>query len=185
MNKCAAVILSNMSDSFVALNEFQINDAAIEIINNKSLIYGNKIQKSNLTGIVVACTKPDADSVYSSPLIIRNYIEHSLHHGIRCDGLGAIAVIKANCIEQNKKVGILIQNGARAHIGGEGRDGDELKALLEAQKNQEVVGGPDDQHVKYQTLDYQADYEGQCMGNIGLYDFDSLGFYDALEIAVL
>ena len=84
MNKCPAIVLSNHTDAFVAINEFQINNNAAMIINNNSTVYGNKIQKSNDTGILVHCCQiaGETERQVSCPLIIRNYIEHSMHNGI-------------------------------------------------------------------------------------------------------
>ena len=41
--KSPCIILNNYVDAFVALNEMQINDIAIEIINNHSIIFENMI----------------------------------------------------------------------------------------------------------------------------------------------
>lgn len=54
--KCSAIVLNSHVDAFVALNELQINDIAIDIYNNNSILYGNRVQKSHMNGISLKCT---------------------------------------------------------------------------------------------------------------------------------
>lgn len=148
MNKCPAIVLSNMTDGFVAINEFNINDNAVMIINNQSTVFGNKIQKSNDVGIVAYCRQDSENqSDMCAPLIMRNWIESSMHDGILCEGQYCIALIKANCIESNRKCGIRIINYARAHIGGDGTNGMELKKLSELEDKEEEPGTISDTYV--------------------------------------
>jgi len=63
----------------------QINDTAIEIINNNSIVFENTIQKSHNDGIKVIC-QPQRESEKAYPLIQNNYIEASTHNGIVCEG---------------------------------------------------------------------------------------------------
>ena len=81
--KSSAVIINTRVDALIALNEMQINDVAIELLNNGSVVYENIIQKSHLNGIQVKC---DNDNNPCCPIIQKNYIEASTHNGIVCEG---------------------------------------------------------------------------------------------------
>lgn len=54
--KCRAIVLNRHVNAFVALNELQINDVALDLTNNDSILFGNRIQKSHSNGITVRCT---------------------------------------------------------------------------------------------------------------------------------
>ena len=41
--KCSSIIINTGVDAFIGMNEMQINDCAIEIINNDSIIFENTI----------------------------------------------------------------------------------------------------------------------------------------------
>ena len=64
--RCAGITLNTQVDGFVALNESQISTRGIDIINNKSIVFGNKIQKSHDDGISVIC---NSDQDAAAPLI--------------------------------------------------------------------------------------------------------------------
>mmetsp|Transcript_11521 Transcript_11521/g.19489 ORF Transcript_11521/g.19489 Transcript_11521/m.19489 type:complete len:135 (+) Transcript_11521:202-606(+) len=113
--KCPSIIINTRVDAFVALNEMQINDVGIKIINNKSIIFENTIQKSHDDGIKIIC---NSRTDPSCPLIQKNYIEASTHNGIVCEGAKCYPDIKANIIEANRKAGIRVMDNAQAHIGG-------------------------------------------------------------------
>jgi len=53
--KSSSIIINTKVDALIALNEMQINNVAIEIINNGSVIFENTIQKSHIDGIYVKC----------------------------------------------------------------------------------------------------------------------------------
>ena len=125
--KCSSVILGSQSDGFVALNEMQINNKAVELINNKAIVYGNKIQKCHRDAITILC---DSDIHMCCPLIQRNYVEASVLCGIVVEGWKSYPVIKANVLDSNRKIGIRLGNKARAHIGGEGQNTHELTQLM-------------------------------------------------------
>ena len=130
--RCAGITLNTNVDAFVALNESQISTRGIDILNNKSILFGNKIHKSHDDGISVIC---NSENEPASPLIQNNLIESCTHNGIVCEGFSCYPIIKANIIESNRKTGIKLASSARAHIGGEGanliakRAGDESSML--------------------------------------------------------
>ena len=55
MCRCAGILLNTQVDGFVALNESQMCITGIEIYNNKSLLIGNRVMKSDEDGIAVIC----------------------------------------------------------------------------------------------------------------------------------
>lgn len=146
--KCSAIILNSHVDAFVALNELQINDTAIELTNNNSILYGNKVQKSHANGIAVKCTAaklpPGALPVRCRPKIIRNFVEGSTQSGIICEGQLCKPLISANTIEANRKTGIKLAFCARAHIGDKGESSNELSGVLDVGNHGAGIGGPDD-----------------------------------------
>lgn len=98
------------------MNEMQISHMAVEIINNKSIVFENTIQKCHEDGIRVTC---NSEQMSACPLIQKNYIEASTQNGIVCRGPRCWPDIKANVIESNRKAGIKLVDFARAHIGGQ------------------------------------------------------------------
>ena len=76
-----------------------------------------------------------------------------MHNGIQCEGEFCIALIKANCIDNNRKSGIKFSNSARGHIGGEGMNGSELTNLSDAEESGKEFGGPNDEYVR-KVIDY-------------------------------
>ena len=101
------------------MNEMQINDIALQLINNNSYIFENIIQKSIDNGIEIKCLGANSQC---SPLIQKNYIEASTHYGIVVEGFGSSPNIKGNIIEANRKAGVKLTDNSKAHIGGEGLD---------------------------------------------------------------
>lgn len=64
--KCSSIIINTQVEALVAMNEMQINHVAIELINNKSIVFENTIQKSHDDGIKIVCN----NEMYSAcPLI--------------------------------------------------------------------------------------------------------------------
>ena len=98
------------------MNEMQINVLAIEILNNRSIIFENTIQKCHDDGIKVI---GNSDTHTAAPIIQKNYIEASTHNGIVVEGFSSCPMIRANIIEANRKSGIKLVEYARAHIGGQ------------------------------------------------------------------
>ena len=56
--KGKTIIINSRVDAFISLNQMQINESAIELINNRSVLYANTIQKSHHDGVKCVC---DAD----------------------------------------------------------------------------------------------------------------------------
>jgi len=124
--KCPSIIIDTGVNAFVGMNEMQINDVALQIINNHSYIFENIIQKSIDNGIEIKCIDRGVPS-QCSPLIQKNYIEASTHYGIVVEGFASAPNIKGNIIEANRKAGIKLTDNSRAHIGGTEQDEIDLK----------------------------------------------------------
>jgi len=169
--KCSAIVLNSHVDAFVALNELQINDTAIDITNNKSIVYGNKVQKSHANGIVIKCTAAKANRkelpLTCSPRIERNHIEGSTQNGVTCDGYLCRPTISANTIEANRKTGVKLAFCARAHIGGPGESSQELSRILALESNGKSMGGPNDKYDREQHELYQDYFEDDLDHNEG------------------
>lgn len=117
--KCPSIIIDSGVNAFVGMNEMQINDIALQLINNNSYIFENIIQKSIDNGIEIKCI---GNGSQCSPLIQKNYIEASTHYGIVVEGFGASPNIKGNIIEANRKAGVKLTDNSKAHIGGVEQD---------------------------------------------------------------
>lgn len=117
MCRCVGITLSTQVEGFVALNDCQITTRGVDILNNKSVLFANRIQKSHDDGISVVC---NSEHDVAAPTIQRNFIESCTHNGIVCEGFSCFPLIKANHIELNRKSGVKLANSARALIGGEG-----------------------------------------------------------------
>lgn len=96
-----------------------INDCGIELLNNKSRLIENLIEKSHENGIKVLC---DANTSRCAPLIWKNRIMQSGLNGIFCMGESCEPDIRGNVIDQNRKAGIKLCEQATAHIGGTSKD---------------------------------------------------------------
>lgn len=101
-----------------------INDIGIEILNNKSKLIENVIEKSHENGIKVV---GDDNNTRSMPSIWKNRIFSCGHHGILCMGKYCEPDIRGNIIESNRKAGVKLTDDAIAHIGGTTKD--EIKIL--------------------------------------------------------
>lgn len=159
--KCSGVILGSRADGFVALNEMQIDNTAVELINNKAIVYGNKIQKCHRDAIKISC---NAEDLTCCPLIQRNYIEASVLSGIVVEGWKSYPIIKANVLEANRKIGIKLTNKARAHIGGEGHNIHELNQLIRAEEGNDSRQSSNDDFlnddlIKEQLAKYPSIFE--------------------------
>ena len=121
--KGTTIIINSQADAFICLNQMQINETAIELVNNKSILYANTIQKSHHDGVKCVCTADlFTKDNHTEPIIQKNYIEASTHSGIVCEGEYCDPKIRENIIETNRKAGIKLMNKAKAHIGGESPD---------------------------------------------------------------
>jgi hypothetical protein len=92
-----------------------INDVGIEILNNRSKLIGNKIEKSHENGIKVV---GDDKNTRATPTIWKNTIITCGYNGILCMGEFCEPDIRGNRIESNRKAGIKLTDLSTAHIGG-------------------------------------------------------------------
>lgn len=92
-----------------------INDTGIEILNNKSKIIENIIEKSHENGIKIV---GDDKNTRSMPSIWKNRIFSCGFNGIICMGEYCEPDIRGNIIESNRKAGVKLTDNAIAHIGG-------------------------------------------------------------------
>ena len=150
----------------------QINDLGIQLINNKSIVFENTIQKCHEDGIRVTNTH---DKHPCCPLIMKNYIESSTHNGIVCEGHKSWPDIRANVIEANRKAGIRLTDNSRAHIGGESFD-DLVKkrSHLDSKEHAELYqkmfedslggGNPGDSHMDfYEVIQTTTEFKEQVL----------------------
>jgi hypothetical protein len=106
--RCPCIVLNSNVNAIVALNEMQINNVGVKTMNNKSLLFANKIQKCHYEGIVVS--NMQKVTMESAPHIFGNYIESSSQNGIIVDGENTNPRIHFNILEANRKCGIKIEN---------------------------------------------------------------------------
>ena len=92
-------------------NDLVINDCGIEILNNKSKVLDNSIEKSHEDGIkIVGIDK----NTRSTPFIWKNRIFSCGNNGILCLGEFCEPDIRGNIIESNRKAGIKLSEFASA-----------------------------------------------------------------------
>ena len=173
--KCSSIIINTRVDALIAMNEMQINGVGIEILNNKSIVFENTIQKCHDDGIAVRGT---SESHLAQPTIQKNYIEASTHNGIVCEGFSSCPLIKANIIEANRKSGIKMIDSARAHIGGHTLSDREDKrshldfkahASLYAQLFEDIVADGayrDVMTIFYEVLEATAEFKEQVLQHL-------------------
>lgn len=87
----------------------------IEIVNNKSKIVDNFIEKQHEEAIKIV---GDNKSTRSTPEIWRNFVISCGSNGILCLGSQCEPDIRGNVIMHNRKAGIKLTENAIAHIGG-------------------------------------------------------------------
>jgi parallel beta-helix repeat protein len=92
-----------------------INDVGIEILNNKSKVIENIIEKSHENGIKIVGNGKDTRS---RPDIWKNRIFSCGYNGILCMGESCEPNIRGNIIDSNRKAGIKLTDLSTAHIGG-------------------------------------------------------------------
>ena len=100
-------------------NEMNINDVGIEVLNNKSRIIENIIEKSHENGIKIV---GDDKNTRSTPKIWKNRIFSCGYNGILCMGEFCEPDIRGNIIDSNRKAGIKLTDSSSAHIGGTTKD---------------------------------------------------------------
>jgi hypothetical protein len=132
-----------------------INDVGIEILNNKSKIIENIIEKSHENGIKIL---GDDKNTRSMPSIWKNRVFSCGYNGIICLGDFCEPDIRGNIIESNRKAGIKLSDNAIALIGGTSKD--DIKTLpsyyspslvatghIPITMNKDgTAGGPNDNH---------------------------------------
>ena len=92
-----------------------LNECAIEILNNKSRIIDNIIEKSHENGIKIIGNEK---STKVSTTVWRNSIKNCGHNGILIIGESCEPDIRGNTILQNRRAGIKLSENSIAHIGG-------------------------------------------------------------------
>ena len=132
--KHASLFIDRRVEAFICQNEFQVNDIAIEICDNSSLVMHNRIQKSNFDGILITSTAPTSAT---QPKIFQNFVEESTHNGIHVKGEGCQPEIKGNIVRANMKAGIRLAGWANAIVGGPGKA--DFAAGLASIDNQRAV----------------------------------------------
>lgn len=171
--RAAGVTLNTQVDGFVALNTSSTCTRGIDIINNKSILFGNKIAKSHDDGISVIC---NSDTDAACPLIQRNFIEACTHNGIVCEGFSCYPIIKANVIDSNRKTGIKLASSARAHIGGEGLN--HLAKRTGENNESPIVGNVEDHLKEFETL-YTSLFDDALGDSAG--SGNMMSFYEVLD----
>lgn len=53
--KCPSIIINTSVDAFIGMNSMEINEFGIELLNNRSIVFENTIQKSLIEGIIIKC----------------------------------------------------------------------------------------------------------------------------------
>lgn len=100
-------------------NTLTINDTGIEILNNKSKVIDNNIEKSFENGIKIV---GNDNHTRSMPSIWKNKIFSCGYNGIMCQGEFCEPDIRGNTIDSNIKAGIKLTENSVAHIGGTNRE---------------------------------------------------------------
>eukprot|EP00347_Sterkiella_histriomuscorum_P014217 403361723 len=122
--RSSAIITYLDVDGWILGNEMSINDVGIEILNNKSKVIENIIEKSHELGMKIV---GDDNNTRCMPNIWKNRIFSCGQHGILCQGQYCEPDIRGNIIESNRKAGIKLTDDAIAHIGGTTKE--EVKIL--------------------------------------------------------
>jgi len=101
--RCVGIITFLDVDASIVSNELIINDCGIEILNNKSRVIDNSIEKSHEDGIkIVGYDK----NTRSTPYIWKNRIFSCGYNGVLCLGEFCEPDVRGNIIESNRKAGI-------------------------------------------------------------------------------
>lgn len=96
-----------------------INDTGIEVLNNKSKIIENIIEKSFENGIKVVGNDKHTRSM---PIIWKNRVFSCGYNGIMCSSEFCEPDIRGNIVDSNIKAGIKLTDNSVAHIGGTARE---------------------------------------------------------------
>lgn len=96
-----------------------LNDVGIEILNNKSYLIENNIDKSHENGIKIMGDHKDTRCM---PHVWKNSITGSGQNGIFAIGEQCEPDIRGNLILNNRKAGIKFCEMACGHIGGTSKE---------------------------------------------------------------
>ena len=100
-------------DGDIRENKLHDNNDSIHILNNKSVVMNNDIDKSHGIGIKIECSYKEAKW---NAKMQGNSINNCKLHGIQVSGKGAHGTISSNTIKNNRKWGIKIIERARVEI---------------------------------------------------------------------
>lgn len=120
-----------------------INDNGVEILNNKSKVIDNTVEKSHENGIrIIGYDK----NTRSTPQIWKNTIFSCGQQGILCLGEFCEPDIRGNIIGSNRRAGIKLSEFACASIGGTTQDDNQvipklLKEIMKEEKQAQEAGG--------------------------------------------
>jgi len=114
---CRSVaITTNLDvDANIFGNEMAYNEGGIEILNNKSRVIDNIIEKAHDNGILIM---GDNTATMCTPMVWRNKIRACGGNGIEINGEQCEPDIRGNIIVMCRKSGIKLRNNSVAHIGG-------------------------------------------------------------------
>ena len=96
-----------------------LNDVGIEILNNKSYVIENLIEKSHENGIKIIGDHKDTRCM---PHIWKNRVTSSGQNGLYAHGEQCEPDIRGNVIDSNRKAGIKFCEMACGHIGGTSKE---------------------------------------------------------------
>lgn len=124
-------------DGWILANEMHMCDIGVEILNNKSKVIENVVEKSHELGIKIV---GDDNNTRCMPSIWKNRVFSCGQHGILCMGSFCEPDIRGNIIESNRKAGIKLTDDAIAHIGGTTKE--EVRVLPSYHMASLVANGP-------------------------------------------
>lgn len=110
-----AIKISDLVDAEVRDNILVDNNDSIHILNNKSLVINNEIEKAHGIGIICECNSHEAKCV---PKVQNNKVSNCKSHGIHVKGKGCHATLSGNSIKSNKECGIKITDKSKVDIIG-------------------------------------------------------------------
>lgn len=96
-----------------------INDCGVEILNNKSYLIENLVEKSHENGMKIVGDNKDTRCM---PKIWKNRITSCGFNGILGIGDQCEPDIRGNVIDANRKAGIKLCELATGHIGGTSKE---------------------------------------------------------------
>lgn len=113
--KAVGIKISDHVLAEIRENILHDNNDGIELLNNKSKILANEIEKSHGHGILIISEHKDGKL---NSLVKGNTISNCKFNGIQIQGEGLRPSIRNNTIKHNRKCGIKVMDKARADIIG-------------------------------------------------------------------